>query len=267
MKGVQDELHFLDAFEAHFAVLQDVGDSGELLVVGALQEDDGLELLDLLLGEAIFTELGIDIVDAYLVELIDGYGDIYYLVGGTDDFGDTGEDLAVVDLDLDTDAQATEHLVDNLHELDLVEQGVGTDHIAIELIELTVATLLRAVGTPYGLYLIALEGHLEFLTVHHHITGKGHRQVVAETFLCRLGGLGTTVLNTEQQLVAFLAVFAHQRLQGFLCRGLYLLETIELIDGADGVEDIVALGHLNGTKVARSLWNTWFHIIQIRNEK
>ena len=94
--------------------------------------------------------------------------------------------------------------------------------------------------------------------MHHHIAGKGHRQVIAEAFLCRLRGLGTTVLNTEQQLVAFLTVFAHQRLQGFLRRGLNLLETIELIDGADGVEDIVALGHLNGTKVARSLWNTWF---------
>ena len=101
--------------------------------------------------------------------------------------------------------------------------------------------------------------------MHHHITGKGHRQVIAKTFFCRLRGLGTTVLNTEQQLVALLTVFAHQRLQGFLRRGLNLLETIELIDGADGVEDIVALGHLNRTKVASSLRYTWFHIIQIRN--
>ena len=67
MKGGEDELHLVDAFEASLAVLQDGGDGVELLVVGALEEDDGLELLDLLLGEAIFAELGIDIVDAYLV--------------------------------------------------------------------------------------------------------------------------------------------------------------------------------------------------------
>ena len=117
-----------------------------------------MELGNLFLGESILTEFLVDIIDAYLVEFVDGYRDIDNLIGCTDDLGDAREDLAVVDLDFYTDAQAREYGIDNLHKLYLVEERVGAYDIGIALVELTVTTLLGSVSSPYGLYLVAFEG-------------------------------------------------------------------------------------------------------------
>ena len=164
-------------------------------------------------------------------------------------------------------AKACEHLVDNLHQLDLVEQRVGADHIGITLVELTVASFLRTVGTPDGLNLIALEGQLQLLTVHHHIAGERHSKVVAQSLLTELSGqmqriallkLGisslceevTTVQHFEEQFVTLLAVLAHQRLERLHGWCLNLLEAVEGIHLTNGIEDIIALGHLYRAEVA-----------------
>ena len=60
--------------------------------------------------------------------------------------------------------------------------------------------------------------------------------------------------NLKEQFVTFLSILAHERLQCLHRRRLYLLKTIEGIDLLDGVEDIVAFGHLNGPKISRTFW-------------
>ena len=111
--------------------------------------------------------------------------------------------------------------------------------------------------------------------MHHHITGERHRQIVTQTLLAEFGGEveGIAILeflirdlrdeiarvkHFEEQFIALLAVLAHQRLECFHCRRLYLLEAIELVHLLDGVEDIVTLGHLHRGEVARSFGNAWF---------
>ena len=251
-----------------------------LLAVFAFELDDGLQLGNLLLAKALFAQFGIHVVEADLVELVDGYGDVNQQFGRTDDVGDAGQDLAVVHLDGHADAKAAEHLVDDLDELHLVEQRVGTHHVGVTLEELAVAALLRTVGTPYGLYLVALEGECQFVLMHHHITGKGYGEVVAQALFAdacsQLGraavlqffGLDISqevarVENLEEQLVAFLSVLAHQRRKVLHRGSLDLLVAVEAIDVADGVEYVVSLGHLDGREVACPLGDTWFHLCHI----
>ena len=240
----QDITGLLDALQAGLTGSKHLGDGLELLLVSTLEHDDRLQLLNLLVGETILTQFGIHIVDTNLIELIDSHGDIHDLIGSTDHLGDTSQDLAVVDLDLHTHTETGEHGVDDLHQFHLVEQRVRAHHIAIELIELTIAALLGTVGTPHGLHLIALEGQLQFLAVHHHIAGERHGEVVAQTFFADFGSqaervaLGqfailnlrqvvARVQNLEEQFVALLAILTHQGLKGFLRRSLNLLESVE----------------------------------------
>ena len=68
----------------------------------------------------------------------------------------------------------------------------------------------------------------------------------------------TRVQHFEEQLVTLLAIFPHQRTEGFHRGRLYLLEAVELIHLLDGVEDIVALRHFHRRKVACSFRYTWF---------
>ena len=94
----------------------------------------------------------------------------------------------------------------------------------------------------------------------HHIACERHGEVVAQTLLGRFGSLGAAVLNAEQQFVAFLAVLAHQGREVLHSRSLYLLEAVQGIDATNGVEDVVATGHLHRTEVASALGYAGFHI-------
>ena len=138
-------------------------------------------------ADSIATQFLVDIVKTNLVEFVDCNGDIHDFIGFAYHFGNTRENLTVVDLDLHIDTQAGEHGVDNLHQFNLVEQGVAANNIGITLIELAIATTLRTVGTPYGLNLIAFERQLEFVAVHDNIACEGHGEVVAQSFLTDAG--------------------------------------------------------------------------------
>ena len=59
----------------------------------------------------------------------------------------------------------------------------------------------------------------------------------------------------EKGLRYDLTVLTHQRTEGFHSRCLYLLEAIELVHLLDGIEDVVALGHLLRAKVAGSFYD------------
>ena len=106
LQSIQNEAQFLNTFQTRLAVLQHIGDSGQFLIVAATEHDDGLQLLDLLLGKPIVTQLLVDVVDANLIQFVNGNGDIDNLVGSTNHLGNAGENLAVIDFDLHTDAEA-----------------------------------------------------------------------------------------------------------------------------------------------------------------
>ena len=59
----------------------------------------------------------------------------------------------------------------------------GDKLLTVALVELTVTSFLRTVGTPYGLYLITFERECYIVAVLHHITGKRNGQVVTQSFL------------------------------------------------------------------------------------
>ena len=162
-----------------------------------------------------------------------------------------------------------------MHQFHLGQQRVCAHYVGIALVELAIASLLRTVGSPYGLYLITAEGHGQFLAVLHHVAREGHSQVVAEALLaeacsqvagCALGQFPladaaqevAAVQYLEEQFVALLAVLAHQRAEVLHCGRLYLLETIEFINLANGVEDIVSSCCFLRTEVACPLGNTGF---------
>ena len=281
--GVEDEAHLLNALHACLRVTEHLCYGIKLLRVAALKLDDGLQFLYGLLRDAVLAQFFVDGLKAYLVKLVDGNGDIHYLVGLANGLCYAGKNLAVVDFYLNPYAEPGEDGVGNLHEIHLVEQRVRAHHIDVTLVELPVATLLRTVGTPYGLYLIALEGQLKLFAVLHHIACERHGEVVAQTFLAELRrklqrrGVGhlvgghtvkeiARVEYLKQQLVALLAVLTHQRGEVLHCRRLYLTKTVELEHPADSIEDIVSLCHLKGSEVTGALWYTWFAHIQIKND-
>ena len=109
------------------------------------------------------------------------------LSGCPDIFGNTSKYLSVVQLYLNVDTELGEYGVHDLHQLHFVNQRVRPNHVGIALIELSIPSLLWAVGSPHGLNLVTLEWHLQFVAVHYHIASKGNSEVVAQSLLANLG--------------------------------------------------------------------------------
>ena len=275
LECVENEGCLLHSLESYFTIFEYITYHTELLVIIPRKLDNRLKFGDGRFTDSIVAQLLIDIIQTNLVEFVDGNGDIHDFIGLTNHFGNTGEYLSVVDLDLHINTKTCEYGIDNLHEFNLIEQGVATDNIGITLIELAVATTLWTVGTPYGLYLIALERQLEFVAVHHYIACKRDGKVIAKTLLAdtgsktkRIGILEfvvahlteevTTIEHLEEEFVALFAILAHECLQSLHCRSLNLLKSIKGIHRAYGVEDIVTLCHLLGREVARTFGNIRF---------
>ena len=97
-------------------------------------------------------------------------------------------------------------------------------------------------------------------TLFTELGGQMQRIALLQLLISHLIQEITRVQNLEEQFVTLLAVFAHEGSECFHRRSLYLLEAVELVHAADGVEDIVALGHLQRGEVARAFGNTWFHL-------
>ena len=227
----------------------------QFLRVAAAQLHNRLYLLHRLCRESALQQFFVHIVQAYLVQLINRHGDIYQLVRLPDHFGYSGKYLAVVDMQANADAEAAIHFFHNLYELPFASERLGTNHVHITLVELTIASFLRTVCTPHGLNLKTLEGKLYLLAVLHHVARKGDSKVVTQPLLGRRIGFLTGVLNTEKQLIAFLTVLAHQRGHVLHSGSLYLLKAIEREHRFDGVEDIIAPSHLHGGEIARTFGN------------
>ena len=139
------------------------------------------------MADSIGQHFGVHRLNANLVELIYCHGDVDDFVGLPDIFGNTRKYLSVVQLYLNVDAELGEYRVHDLHQFHFVKQRVRPNHVGIALIELSIPTLLWAVGSPHGLNLVTLERHLQFIAVHYHVASKGNSEVVAQSLLANLG--------------------------------------------------------------------------------
>ena len=207
-KGIQDELSLLDSFQSCLAVFQHLAHRLQLLCIRTCEVDDGLQFLDGIGRNSVFSQFCIHVFDTDFVQFIDGYRDIYDLICLTYHLSNSCEDLTVVDFDTYPYSELREYRIDNLHQLHLVQQRIRSYHICITLIELSVATLLRTVGTPYGLNLIALEWQRQFLTMHHHIAGKRYGKIISQTFLAELTSQFRSVTTQEFFVSQFFEVIA-----------------------------------------------------------
>ena len=70
----------------------------QFLGVGTAEIEDWLQGIDCLLWQPFVKELFVHIVNANLIEFVDGNCDINNAFGLTDDFGYTSKNLAVVDM-------------------------------------------------------------------------------------------------------------------------------------------------------------------------
>ena len=128
---------------------------------------------------------------------------------------------------------------------------------------------MGAVGTPYGLYLVTLEGKYYFALMLNDISREWHGQVITQTLLaylrCRAqlpvvetGCIVARVEYLEEEFIALVAVFAEQRGEILHGRGLERSETVGAEDALDGLEYVCAAHHLGRREVARSLGDAWF---------
>ena len=107
------------------------------------------------------------------------------------------------------------------------------------------------------------------------ITGKRNSQVISQALftklsckvscrsVCKVVGRDSTqeipaIQDFEEQFVAFFAVLAHEGREVFHRWRLDLLESVERIDLANRVEDVVSARHFLRSEVARPLWYAWF---------
>ena len=169
-------------------------------------------------------------------------------------------------MDAHTHAQFAENGVHHLHQLQFIDLGAGADDIYVALVKLAVAALLGTVGPPDGLDLETLEREGDIVLVLHHIAGERHGEVITKAFLANLGYQGfigihaghkvARVQDAEQKFVAFFAVFAQQRRKVLHGGRFYLLIAVGTENAADGVEDIIAVGHFLLAEVARAFRDT-----------
>ena len=266
VEAIEHKGYFVATFQADFALGKHGAHGRKFVGLAAGQADDGLKLGNLRLAQ---TSGGEFFVHIDFIEFVDVHRDVDDAVGRSDDFGDAAQDFAIVDLDGDANAEAREHLVDDLHQLHLIEQRVGADHVGIALIKLAVAAFLWAVGAPHGLDLVAFERHLQFVAVLHDVAREGHGEVVAQTFFAKLGRQCcrrsfvvllrlnaafevAAIEDFEQEFVALFAIFAHEGRKVFHGGRFDGGKSVESVDAADGVEDIVAARHFDGAEVARA---------------
>ena len=208
-------------------------------------------------------QFGPHVLQPDLLELVDGHGDVRHLVCMADGFGYAVENLAVVHLQRDADAQRREDPLDDLHQLHLAQQRARADHVHVALVEFAVTPLLRTVGTPHGLHLVTLEREGQFALMLHDIAREGDGQIVAQPLLAdvrgaaqlpvrKARGVVARVENPEQELVALVAVLAQQRREVLHRGGFERCETVGAEHLPDRVENVVAAHHLRGGEVARA---------------
>ena len=220
-------LQFGDTFHTRFRRRQHLFQTHQFFGIRPFEQQYRLQFGHSIGRNALRQQLRIHIVQSNFVHLVDGHRYIDYAIGLAHQFGDTGQNFAVVQFHHYRYFERLERLVNHLDQFGLVQQRIAAHHIGIALIELAITSFLRTVGAPHRLNLIAFERKRQLVAMLHHITCKRHRQVVTQTFFgdlrrqfdtvaCQQLVVGqprckiARVQHFEQQFVALFAIFAHQ---------------------------------------------------------
>ena len=181
------------------------------------------------------------------------------------------EQTAIVDLDSETwDSQRRKGLRENLNEFQLAQGALRSDDVTVALGELLVASLAGTVAAPHVLDLVTLEREGQFVAVHDHKAGKGHRQIIAQRLLADarrqrravfarqkdvicLGEVIPVVENLEDELIALLPVFASQRRKVLEGRRLDRHEAMGLEHVTQGAKHPMPAHHGARSKITGSL--------------
>ena len=127
------------------------------------------------------------------------------------------------------------------------------ERIDVALIELAEAAARRPIGSPHRLDLIALEEARQLALILRDDARQRHRQVVAQRKIGLAAGLVLAALeNLENELVAFFAVLAEQRLDVLDGRRFERLEAVALVDALDNADDVLAPAHVLRQEVAHA---------------
>ena len=227
LESIKNESCLLNTLHTHFRLFKQISYGSKFFIVCTCKCNDRLQLLNSLIANAIATQLFINSINANLVKFVDCYSNVDNLISLAYSLSNTSKNLTVVNLNSYAYSKTCEYSVNNLHQLHFVEQRIRAYDIGIALIEFAIATLLRAVSTPYWLYLITLERQLNLITMLNNVACKRNCQIIAQTFLakfcCKMkritlhklivrefGEIIARIEHFEEQLVALLAILAHQ---------------------------------------------------------
>ena len=100
---VKDDLQLLDALQSNLAAGENRFQCAEFVGRTTAEVQDRLQFIYLRSIQSAFNQFGIDGFYADLIEFVDRYGDVNHLIRRTDDLGDAGEYLAVVDMQTHAD--------------------------------------------------------------------------------------------------------------------------------------------------------------------
>jgi hypothetical protein len=159
-------------------------------------------------------------------------------------------------IDLDDEVAESQPQQDVRHcraQLGLDDHRARPDHVDVTLIELAEPPARRPVGPPHRLNLIALEELRQLAAMFGDDARERNRQVVAKR---QIGFPRRLVLppaqHFEDQLVAFFAVLAGERLDVLERWCLQRLEAIPLVDVLDDADDVAAAADVLGQEVAHA---------------
>lgn len=126
----------------------------------------------------------------------------------------------------------------------------GAHDVGVALVKLAEAALLRSVCAPHGLDLVALERERQ-RAVHRDDPGQRHGEVVAERHVrLALAPALAALEDAEDELLALVAVLAHQRFDALDGGRLERLEAVPREELADDADDVEAAVHRLGEQIA-----------------
>src|SRR6185369_11241720 len=157
----------------------------------------------------------------------------------------------VIQTDFKTlEAKPAKDVAGRREEFGLDDRRRRTDRVDIALVELAKAAPRGPVRPPDRLNLIALEKPWQLVLILRDDARQRNRQVVAQRQVRLAARLVLAALqDLENELVAFFAVLAEQRLDVLEGWRLERLEPIALVDLADDADDILPPADLLGQKI------------------
>ena len=248
----------------------------EAIRVGRVRVDDALprrqrvrveQAADGFAPDATGRQLGRDAVAPELVQFVDGHERVVLqLRGHAEALEHADQESAMVQPDDEVGkAQCAQHVADRREHLRFDHRRPGSDRVDVALDELAESSPRRTIRAPHRLNLIPLEEPWQFAAVLGNHPRQRYRQVVTQG---QIGFARRFMLaapeDLENQLGAFVAVLAGQRLDVFECRGLQRFEPVAPVHVFDHADHVVALAYLVGEKVTHAARGTrlLWHIVR-----